>query len=118
MTQVVSSCDESLARENRKKVEEGGAGAGADWGWIEGGDGDSAALPKGHQEEEREERDEEAPKRRGVHAPSAEWSKIFRIWNIRETKTEASNNSSGGNLPQSKQQMSTQPEEEMSNQCP
>lgn len=45
MMQVVSSRDEGLVRENRRKVEEGGARA--DWGWREGGDGDSAALPKG-----------------------------------------------------------------------
>lgn len=62
MTQVVSTCDEGLVREIRRKVEEGGAIA--DWGWREGGESDSAALPKGLEEKS----DEEAPKWRGVQA--------------------------------------------------
>lgn len=53
---------QGLVRENIGKVEEGGAGA--DWGWREGGDGDSAAFPNGLQEEEK---DEEAHAHSALH---------------------------------------------------
>lgn len=96
MTQVVSSCDEGLVRENRRKVVEGGARA--DWGWREGGESDSAALPKGL----KEKRDE-GTKVKGCSG----WrqsSPILSLWKRRITKKERPQVTLwGGGYPQSEQ---------------